>query len=335
MTLAPEILEQYTALTVACGLADLSGAGLVEVTGADRVQLLHGFTTNDVKKLPALRGCEAFVTSPQGKTVGHLLIVQRGDSLLLVSTPGQAAGLIAHFDKYVISEDVKLTDRTEQLNLFLLAGPSAGLALRSVIGSEPPADSLAFANATMGDATLLIGRIDSLGVPAFLILADRVDAPRLQAAMGQAGAIPCGSAVLELVRLEAGLPLFGQDFGDDNLPQEIGRDAQAISFTKGCYLGQETIARIDALGHVNRLLTGVKFTAAELPPLGTKLLVEGKEVGQLTSIAWSPKLAAPLGLALVRRAQSTPGKCLTSSDAAGEVVRLPLSTDLAGAEKSA
>ena len=104
-----------------------------------------------------------------------------------------------------------------------------------------------------------------------------------------------------MVRLEAGVPLFGQDITDDNLPQEIGRDKLAISFTKGCYLGQETVARIDALGHVNRQLVGLRFEGGTVPPAGTKLVADGKEVGHVTIAAWSPKLDARLAMALVRR----------------------------------
>ena len=120
-------------------------------------------------------------------------------------------------------------------------------------------------------------------------------------------------------RIEAGFPLFGTDITDDNLPQEIGRNQQAISFTKGCYLGQETVARIDALGHVNRLLARVKFTAGEVPATGTELFAADKPVGKVTSACWSPEFGGPLAFALLRRTQTAAGTQLTSASGPAEV----------------
>jgi tRNA-modifying protein YgfZ len=141
-----------------------------------------------------------------------------------------------------------------------------------------------------------------------------------------AGAVACEEGAFDAVRLESGTPLFGRDITEDNLPQEIRRDAQAISFTKGCYLGQETVARIDAMGHVNRLLTGVRFLsgAATVPLPGTQLSSGDKVVGHVTSAAWSPRLKQPLGLALIRRAHSSPGTKLDSPQGPAELISLPL-----------
>jgi folate-binding protein YgfZ len=130
---------------------------------------------------------------------------------------------------------------------------------------------------------------------------------------------------LEIARLEAGFPWFGIDITADNLAPEVGRDKQAISYVKGCYLGQETIARIDALGHVNRLLVGVAIEAAAVPPQGSELTAAGKTVGHVTSAVFSPRLQAPLALAYVRRGYNEPGAKLTSTAGPARVVALPLS----------
>ncbi len=116
-------------------------------------------------------------------------------------------------------------------------------------------------------------------------------------------AVPCGIDVFETARIEACTPLYGRDITAENLPQEIDRDRLAISFTKGCYLGQETVARIDALGHVNRLLRLVKFSGETVPPAGTELQAadSDKPIGHVTSSRWSPKLNAPIAIALIRR----------------------------------
>jgi len=128
-----------------------------------------------------------------------------------------------------------------------------------------------------------------------------------------------------MARLEAGFPFFDRDITAENLPQEVGRDAQAISFQKGCYLGQETVARIDALGHVNRVLRGVKFDGPAVPPPATVLLAGGKEVGRVTSAAWSPRRRAPLAFAYLRQSAAKAGTRLESSTGPSEVVALPLS----------
>ena len=132
-----------------------------------------------------------------------------------------------------------------------------------------------------------------------------------------------GIEAFHSARIEAGFPLYGTDFGHENLPQEIGRDAQAISFTKGCYLGQETVARIDALGHVNRRLVGVRFTTTSVPQPPLELRLDEAVVGHVTSTAYSPRLKAPLGLAIVRREASEPGAKLASLAGECEVQSLP------------
>jgi folate-binding protein YgfZ len=126
------------------------------------------------------------------------------------------------------------------------------------------------------------------------------------------------------MRVEAGIPLFGVDFGEDNLPQEIGRDRKGISFTKGCYLGQETVARIDALGHVNQQLVGVRFSEGTSPTASLELVAGGAAVGNLTSATYSPRLHVPLGLAMLRRGSNAIGTQLDSAAGKCEVVALPV-----------
>jgi folate-binding protein YgfZ len=133
-----------------------------------------------------------------------------------------------------------------------------------------------------------------------------------------------GEDPFHTARIEAGTPLFGIDFDDQNLPQEIGRDREAISFTKGCYLGQETVARIDALGHVNQQIVGIRFHGSDVPGVGTQLLRGGAVVGKVTSPAFSPKLNCAIALAMVRREVTADGTSLTCQTGDCEVIRLPL-----------
>jgi folate-binding protein YgfZ len=305
--ISAELLAQYTALTSSAGVADWTGRTLIEVTGADRVQLLHSFTTGDVKKLPEGQSCEAFVTSPQGKTLGHLWITKLPELLVLDTVPDQAEVLLAHFEKYIISEDATLRDISAEQGELMVAGPQAANVLQQ-----------------LGIENVVIKGVSLLAAPTFLVQAQRASLPSILKAIESAGAVGCGTPAVEMARVEAGFPLFGKDITPENLPQEIGRDSIAISFTKGCYLGQETVARIDALGHVNRQLTGVRFAGNSVPAPGTKLFVADKEVGQVTSATWSPKLAAPLAIALVRRAQTKAGTTLASEASHANVVALPI-----------
>jgi folate-binding protein YgfZ len=323
--ISPELLAEYAVLTADAGVCDLTGWTVVEAAGADRVNLLHSFTTSDVKKLPAGRGCEAFVTTPQGKTLSHVWLLVREDAVLLVTTPGQAATLIGHLQRYIVSEDVTLRDLSDERGVLLVAGARAADVLRAVSGQAAPADVLALAAVRIADRPALLVRIELTQPDSFLVLTALVDVSTIDAELVAAGASRVSRPAVEIARLEAGVPLFGQDITAENLPQEIGRDKQAISFTKGCYLGQETVARIDALGHVNRQLVGLRFEGEVVPSAGELLLAEGKEVGQVTSAAWSPKFNAGLALALVRRQQTKAGTRLTSSAGDAAVMTLPVS----------
>jgi len=321
MTISPETLTQYSALTSGVGVADLADRTLIAVTGADRVQLLHSFTTNDVKKLKLGGVCEAFVTSPQGKTLGHVLIGHQSEQFTLDTTAGQAALLIAHFQRYIITEDAELRDLTAERGELLVAGPRAPALLQQLaaVGNEP-----AMREAQIAGAKAIVKRVNFVAAPSYFVEAARGDLPAIRAALEAAGALPCGAEAVEMARIEAATPLFGQDITEDNLPQEIGRDALAISFTKGCYLGQETVARIDALGHVNRQLAGVKFAGSNIPSPGQVLMSGDKPAGAVTSAAWSPKLQAPLAMALLRRGQAKAGTALNSQSGEAVVVALPV-----------
>ena len=195
------------------------------------------------------------------------------------------------WDRYLIREQVELRDRTGEMGAFLLAGPQLPEKLNSLrerfVGELHP--------------------LKNWPQHAQLILFPHTEAETTRALLTAINIVPCSLGAWEIVRVEAGLPQFGIDLTQENLPQEVHRNAEAISFTKGCYLGQETVARIDALGHVNKLLCRLAFNTAQLPLPGTELFVEGKAVAKLTSVVWSPKLSQPLALGYVRRGFETPG----------------------------
>ncbi|MFO0792109.1 MAG: glycine cleavage T C-terminal barrel domain-containing protein [Pirellulales bacterium] len=302
---------QYVALRRGCGVVSLRGWSSVTLAGGDRQKFLHNFCTNDIKRLKPGEGCEAFFTNVKGKVIGHGIVSCRENELVVIGVPGQAATLMPHLDRYLIREDVQLSDSSDDRCFYLVAGGSgeidsvfAGETLRQCVGVTTPCCIVG------SDAERLIETSAS-------------KAAAFEAALVDAGGA-LADVAFEAARIEAGFPLFGIDFNEENLPQEVGRDKQAISFTKGCYLGQETVARIDALGHVNQRLVGVRFEGSAVPAAGAELKRAGGAVGRVTSAVLSPRLRAPLALAMVRREANEVGTRLESPVGAGEVVALPL-----------
>jgi tRNA-modifying protein YgfZ len=297
-------LDEYNALRTGCGVVPLADWSSVTLTGADRQKFLNSFCTNDVKRLVPGEHCEAFITNVKGKITGHGLVVCRENELVYITVPGQAAKVIEHLDRYIIREDVQLRDTTAERTYLLIAGGAS---------VSVPAEL----------SHWIRWRIFEVEVCGLL----EVDASDVDSTISQlkaAGGTLCSTPTFNAVRIESGMPLYDVDFNGDNLPQEVGRDEEAISFTKGCYLGQETVARIDALGHVNQQITGVRFAGSDIPAIGCELTANGAVVGRVTSATRSPQLNAPLALAMIKRSASALGTQLASAAGPCEVVELPL-----------
>jgi folate-binding protein YgfZ len=313
--------EHYRALTSDAGWCDLGHRTQIELIGEDRVHLLHNLCTADIAGLKPGQGCEAFFTSPQGKTLALVCVFCHVDSLVVETVADQAQTLIAHMDRYVIREDVQLIDRSQGRRELLLSGGQVARRLAEMHIAVPPRP-LDHAQVALAEARAWLRRVNITGDHSFLLSAD-VDQMEAAKQCLRASSMPeCLGDALEAVRVECGWPVFGQDVTDGNLPQEVNRDDRAISFTKGCYLGQETVARIDSLGHVNRKLVQVQFLGSEVPAVGTRLRTAGQEVGQVTSSVYSPQLDSPLALAYLRRGHDAPGTPVESDAGDGQVVAL-------------
>jgi hypothetical protein len=193
-----------------------------------------------------------------------------------------------------------------------------------VLGVSVPDSPLGSTSATIDNGGVQVRRAPLTGSDSVELVCGAGDVESLMKKLESAGATRCGPEAVEMARVEFGTPLFGRDITADNFPQELDRNASAISFTKGCYLGQETVARIDALGHVNRLLVGCSFEPSTIPEIGMELRVEGKSVGRITSAVYSPKIQAPLALALVRREHVKIGTMLSSPVGDAIIVKLPV-----------
>ncbi len=264
----------------------------IEVSGRDRAKFLHSFCTNDVKKLQPGEGCEAFVTNVNGKVLGHIFVFAERDSLWLDSVGGSAAAaLLPHFDKYVITEDVRFADRSAEFAEFLLAGSSSTELLErfSLSVSFLPR----YGHHSRGTDVLSLRslrRVDWLASPTWLLSIPVAQRDEVQRVLTRAGVREADNGEVHALRVAAGFPIYGIDITEENLAQEVGRTALAISFTKGCYLGQEPIARIDAMGHVNRQLCRLELASGPPPDSGTPILdkpaPDGKQVGTITSSTW-------------------------------------------------
>jgi tRNA-modifying protein YgfZ len=293
--------REYRVLKTSRAIIELGNWSSISVAGADRQSFLHNFSTNDVKRLVPGTSCEAFFTNVKGKIVGHGLIDCRENELVIVGVPAQAEALVKHLDRYIIREDVHLRDATGERCYLLVAGEVPAEIQGNLISWN------------------LIGRDD-----ARLVEIPRESAADVIAQLVSSGFVLTSPLAFEAARIEAGFPFFGVDFDGGSLPQEVGRDTEAISFKKGCYLGQETVARLDALGHVNQKLAGLRFPSGRVPERGTELTLLSKPVGAVTTAALSPKLDSPLALAMLRREANSVGTRLASSAGECEVVALPI-----------
>jgi folate-binding protein YgfZ len=291
------------------------------------VKLLHNFTTADIKALADGAGTESFVLDAKGQVLFYVFLFRRGERTLVQSAPGTAARLIAHLDRYVIREKVTFRDAAAEHAQLLVAGQGAAALLNTFAPGELPTTAWKSTELAVGDARITTARSLWTIAPNWTLFVPRQAAESVRGAMLAAGAVPCDAAALEAARIEAGLPMGGRETGEKTLAQELDRIPQTISFKKGCYLGQETVARLDALGHVNKKLVGLRFLAGNgeaVPPPGTELKAGEAAAGVITSSAWSPRLSAPIALAMIKTISTRPGTRLSSSAGEAEVVALPM-----------
>ena len=303
--------EEYVAATSAAALFDLSDRTQIELSGADRVRFLHSFCTNDVKRLSPGQGCEAFVTNVKGKVIGHVWIDALDSSLWLDADAGSAERLLPHLERYVINEDVAIADRSAERAELLAIGPEVAGRLARLGINVDGLDNLEHRAGQLAGASVRVGRFDVGPHRGYAIFAERSRLAACRQSLVEAGLRAAGAEVWSALRIEAGLPVFGVDVSDDNLAQEVGRTKTAISFTKGCYLGQEPIARLDALGHVNRELRGLRLAGGSIPAPGSRVFADvagSAVVGTVTSSAFSFSTNTPVAMGLLRSNASACGK---------------------------
>jgi folate-binding protein YgfZ len=311
---ADSLAAGYRALTEGCGLVDRSERGKLALTGPEAKPFLHGQVTNDIEGLEPGRGCYAAFLTHKGKMLGDMRVLDLGDELLLDTERSTLQELFNMIRRYKLGSDVELHKRTLEMGLLSLIGPDA----RRVAGVRAlPSTEHANARAEIGGTPVVLVTTDT-GVDAFCA-AD--DTPAVRAALEAAGAVPVEEAVAEIVRVERGRPRYGFELSDGVIPQEAGLNERAVSFTKGCYVGQETVARLFYRGKPNRHLRGLRLSG---PAAGGDVLRRGeKEVGRIGTAVVSPAFG-PIALAILRR-EAEPGDTVAVGDAGApaEVVDLP------------
>lgn len=291
----------------------------VELTGRDRAKFLHNFCTQEIKNLAAGQACEAFITNVKGRILGHIWVFATETSLWIDTVPDQAGVLLPHLDKYLITEEVEFHDRTETWTETFVSGPNAVAKLSEVGINATSLSAMQHTADEWRERPLQLRRVDWFGGPGFLLNVPSDHAAALRTALDDAGVSCETPEEFEALRIRLGLPHYGIDLTDDNLAQEAARTRSAINFKKGCYLGQEPIARIDALGHVNRELRSLEIDSADVPPAGTPVFsdAEGKAAGTITSASHSETDGKTYALALLQSRFASPRTILRIGQPAG------------------
>ncbi|MGH9530391.1 MAG: YgfZ/GcvT domain-containing protein, partial [Terriglobales bacterium] len=237
----------------------------------------------------------------------------------------QVQKLLGIFDHYIIMDDVEITDLSGKLCAVGIAGPKANDALRSAGLDFPPLQPLSTADVTWRDVPLAVVRCDAPSIESYEIWVSSENKSSLQDALEKSGARRVGTTALNLLRIAQGIPRFGMDIRERDLPQETGQQ-RALHFTKGCYIGQEIVERIRSRGNVHRMFTGFTVEGA-LPEPGTKINVGGKEVGEITSAASLPLRTGDYSVALgyLRREAAIPGKPIQLENSVLTIANLPFS----------
>ena len=306
--------SEYRAVTEACGLLDRSERGKLALTGSDAKSFLQGQVTNDVERLAAGKGCYAAFLTPKGKMLGDLRVLDTGDELLLDTERVSLQALFNMIRRFSVGYDVQLHKRTLERGLLSLFGP----------------DSDRIAGATelsLEEHAHAVTAVEGIGVRAVRtelgldLLCEASDSEALAQALTERGAVPVSEETTECVRVERGRPRYGVDLDETVIPQEAGLNERAVSFTKGCYVGQETVARLYYRGKPNRQLRGLLLSGPAHS--GEELSYEGRVVGRLATVAESPRFGT-IALSLVRR-EAPPGAAVSVGEdgRSAQVVALP------------
>lgn len=326
----PDQTREYQAARHGVALFDRSALGKVSVTGRDRLAFLQGMLTNDVKALAPGQGAPAAFLDAHGKVMALLVVYAAPDRALIELPPQMTAKTLETLDHFLISEKAEFEAVDDAFAILSLQGPGARGLLEGLAGTALDLAPYAHAEvAVTGAPVRVINRAEG-PAPGYHCWTAVEHAEAVRSAALAAGAVAAGAETLEILRIEAGQPWYPQDVDASVILPET-RLESLVSYTKGCYIGQETVARVKYRGHVNRALSGLVVEGDRVPDVGARVLAAGTEVGKVTSAVRSIALGRPIALGYVRREHFEPGTAVTVADGAGEqparVSALPFVTE--------
>ncbi len=288
-----QVAVDFAELTNGSGVVELDRPTVFEVTGEARRKFLHSFCTAEIEKLDDGKATEAFILNDKGKIIGFVHVLALAHRLLVVTSKDQFQTLFTHLDRYNFHSDVEISEWSGDFVCYFAAGNGVDAKIVDWFGTTIERNCVG--EFDVGDNELIVGHVELAGFGYLLAFKSPPD----DSWIGDRGFSKCSLESMTVLRVAHATPVFGIDITDENLPQEIARDALAISFDKGCYLGQETVARIDAMGRVNQLLIPLELT--EEAVFGALLTVDSKKAGKLTTVTRSPLRQKWVALGLVRR----------------------------------
>jgi folate-binding protein YgfZ len=304
--------EDYEALKRGAGILELSARGRIAVRGRDRARLLHNLTSNEVKKMTPGSGCYAFLLSVKGRIEADLYLWCFAEHFLIDTEPELREKAMQHIRRYIIADQVELEDVTAQTAAIGVEGPGAAAVL-GVVGA-PICEE--YTHVAWGEHT--VAGVTSTGQPGFRIYCAASEAGGIVERLEAAGAKRVSAETARVVRVENGKPRYGEDIRETSLAQET-QQMHAVSFNKGCYLGQEIVERVRSQGHVNKKLVRLELEGAEPVAPGTKLKAGDADAGEVTSAVFSPELGKVAAMGYVRTAFTTAGTVLRAGEVAARV----------------
>ena len=304
-----DVASEYGAGVNGAAIHDSSYAGRIRAIGEDTLDLLHRLSTNAVVSLQPGRGAPTVLTTDRGRILDLITVVNLGDHVLLLTSPQTRESVVEWIDKYTIVEDVELRDVTVETAMLSIIGPEAWTVLRQTAGI-PDLEPYGAAPLEVAGSRGRVIRRDMVGHPRFEVVLDAADGPAVWRALAEAGAAPMGQDALEVLKVERGEPWYGRELGDAYNPLETGLWG-SISFTKGCYIGQEVIARLDTYQKVQRHLVSLDLSPDAAVEQGSKLTKDGKQVGHVTSVAKVPTTGRMISMAYVRKEAAAIGTRLS------------------------
>jgi folate-binding protein YgfZ len=320
----------YDAARHRVAFIDRSDRARVVVSGADRASYLQGLLTNDIVALKAGQGCYAAYLTPQGRMITDVFVYELGDVILLTMERAVKETVLTKLDQFIFSEDVQLGDVTDTFAQIGIVGPGAAAIVAAML-SGTSADELAALGehgnlrAPWNGDPVIVTRTTDAGEAGYDVFVDRTKAGVFMAAVAAAGAAALDEQTAETIRIESGVPRFDRDMDAETIPLEAGIEARAISFSKGCYVGQEVIIRVLHRGHgrVARRLVGLVAAGDRPAAAGAIVRSADREIGHVTSSAWSPALQKPIALGYVHRDFVEPGTTVAIDGVDAEVAALP------------